>query len=261
MFETEIENPTENLEVESSVTETPEQTSAAPIVDLDSVEKFRYAGREWTPKDFQGAYMMQSDYTKKTQALSEERKYYDNLQTDLDQVKANPQLAAEFRKVYPKNFHRYLDYVTPAQAAAEMKQTQSPGKLDQAVEDRINRIESAFHEQKVAAVEAELDAKFKTLAAKYDFADEEAVIARAQALLGRGEKLTDKVWDSLWKSVHDRNLKISDQRQAEKVKKQTQVNAQGKDMGSGGGTPGSAPKVARTIKEAANFAREALEHS
>src|SRR3954464_16064772 len=88
-----------------------EQPKTPEMVDLESLEKFRYAGREMTPKELQQAVMLQSDYTRKTQQLAEERKYYDNLSADLSAVAQNPQLAAKFKEVYPEKFHDYLAYV------------------------------------------------------------------------------------------------------------------------------------------------------
>lgn len=255
MLEAEVntsEETTENLEVtEAEQPGQVEQTEQQQIVDLDSVDKFKFAGKEWTPKDFQGAYMMQSDYTKKTQALAEERKYFDNLTADLESVKSNPSLIEKFKSVYPEKFHKFLGYVQGASQPQAQKQTENAqSQIDPAFKERFERLESEIHERKVQAIEAELDAKFKGLSEKYPMADEEAVLARAQALIDRGEKLNDKIWDGLWKSVNERNQKLAEQFYAKKIKEQKTTNQKGKDIASGGGTPGQAPKVARSIKEA-----------
>lgn len=270
MFENE---GSENLE--STESESPEadasgsdaaDAKAQALIDLDTVDRFKFAGREWTPKDFQGAYMMQSDYTRKTQALSEERKYYDNLSHDLRSVKANPALAADFKRVYPEKYHAYLEYVTQAQSSnqaqgmPQQSNQQNQSSIDPQFMERFTRLESELNERKVEAASAEIDAKFKTLGEKFPYADEEAVIARAQALLERGDKLTDKVWESLFQTVHDRYKGMAEKHYSEQFKKQQSSNLKGRDVAAGGGTPGKAPKMPRTIKEASAFALQEIEN-
>jgi hypothetical protein len=232
--------PTDAPQVESSSAEQPS------LYDLDSAEKFKFQGREWTTKELQSHILRQEDYSRKTQEISQERKYYDNLSYDLEAVKNNPALADKFKSIYPDKFHSYLKYLGPA----EKTPAQNPGTgIDQSFVEEFKQLKAEITEQKVQAINAELDAKFSKLSSQYPMADEEAVIARAQALLDKGEKLTDKVWDSLWKNVHERNQKLADKYYSEKVKKQSQANAKAKDVGFGGATPGAAPVQARTIKE------------
>lgn len=253
-----VESPVESTE---PTQEQPGQETAAPsVLDIDSLEKFKYAGREMTPKELRSMMMMQSDYTKKTQSIAEERKYYDNLSADLAAVKNNPALADKFKSIYPEKFHSYLGYVTPAQAAQAQQQAQAQqyAQIDPSVMQRFQRLESDMNERAVAAINAELDAKFKGYSEKFPFADEEAAIARAQALMDRGEKITDKIWEGIWKSVHDKNETKFKQLQSEQFKKQKSANARGKDIASGGGIPGSAPVKPKTIKEASKFALEAM---
>lgn len=244
----------ENTEVNESIESTQEgsQTAEQPsqIFDLDSAEKVKFEGREWTRDELKSAYMMQSDYTKKTTALAEERKYYDNLWHDVEKVKANPSLIDQFKSVYPQSFHKALEYLDLKTAAQPQAQPQQPQNVNQDLMKRFEAIENDFKENKVKAINAELDAKFDSLSKKYTLADEEAVLARAQSMLDKGTKLTDQVWDQLWKSVHDRNQQIADKYYQSKVKQQSEANAKGKDIASGGGIPGNAPVKARSIKEA-----------
>ena len=236
-----VDSSQENL----ATSEPQEQPS---IYDLDSAEKFKWQGREWTTKELQSSYMAHSDYTRKTQALAEERKFYDNLSYDLEAVKNNPGLMQEFKRVYPEKFHSYLNYVQSKQPDTQA-QTSQQG-LDPKFVERVERLERNIHEREVAAIEAELDAKFKQYSEKYPMADEEAVIARAQALINRGDKITDQTWDNLWKSVHDRNQSLADKYYSTKVKEQKTANAKARDVGSGGGTVGRAPHAPKTIKQA-----------
>lgn len=256
------QTPEQNLEVpDSQETEATEKPAQPEMVDIDSVDKFRFAGREWTPKDFQGAYMMQSDYTRKTQALAEERRYYDNLSSDLEAVKRNPVLAEQFRTIYPEKFHNYLDYVVQRQETKQATQAVNTQGADPALMKEIQELKQDMFDRKVQSIQAELDAKFKGYTDKFPLADEEAVVARAQALLDRGEKMTDQLWERLWKSVHDRNQKLADKYYSNKVNQQKNVNSKTKDVASGGGTPGQAPKMPRTIKEASALALQEIENS
>jgi hypothetical protein len=256
----------ESEDLTSSEGASTEQTSMEQkLVELDSLERFKYAGRELTPKELQSMIMMQSDYTRKTQALAEERKYYDNLSADLAAVKANPSLAEKFKSVYPEKFHGYLDYAISQQGQGQTQQTQQQqqqqAQIDPEFKRRFDALEADLNERKQAAINAELDAKFKTLSEKYPYADEEAAIARATALLDRGEKITDKVWDGIWKSVHERNEGLFKQKYAAQFNKQKEANLKGKDGASGGGIPGQAPKQPKNIKEASRFALEELQQS
>ena len=259
-----FENEGNESEVASEPIETPEAPAPEPAsqgpVDLDSVEKFRFGGKEWTPKEFQGAYMMQADYTRKTQQLAEERKYYDNLSVDLNAVKGNPSLEAKFREVYPAKFHAYLDYV--AQKKEPGAAQNQYANIDPAYMQRFNALEADMNTRKVEAINAELDARFKSLSEKYPLADEEAAIARAQSLHAQGVKLTDQVWDKIWKAVSDKNEIVFKKYGTAQVDKQKNANQRGKDVAPGGGIPGQTPpKKPRTIKEAQALALEEFMNS
>jgi len=226
------------------------------IVELDKLEKFKFSGQDWTPKDLTGAILRQSDYTRKTQEIAQERKYYDNLSADLDAVKQNPQLMERFKQVYPEKYHNYLRYVTAEEKAAQQVQPQG---VDQQFMKRFETVENALKEQRLTAINAELDAMFDKLGKKYTYADEASVIAKAQALLDRGQRLDEKTWDAVWKSEHDRVQAHAQKMWSDKIANQKQANAKARDVASGGGIPGQAPKNPRTIKEATNLAMRDLE--
>lgn len=252
---TEIESgtpaPEENL---SPSIETPKEN---PITDLETLDKFTYGGREWTPKDLQGALMMHHDYTRKTQELAEERKYYDNLQSDLDRVKQYPELAEQFKSIYPEKYHKYLGYVYQETPKANANTNYSA--MDPAVKAQLDKFEGVYKEleqKKIEAIDAELDQKFKGLQTKYPYANEKTAITIAQALVDKKVPITDKVWDNIWKSVHDETKAIAKAQQAEETKQQKNANSRGRDIASGGGTPGQAPKLPRTVKEAAVLAMQ-----
>lgn len=247
-------------------TGTPEQPTVQQLMDLDSLEKFRFGGQEMTPKDLRDSQLRYADYTRKTKELAEERRshekersYYENLYADLETVKQRPDLVEKFKTTYPEKFHAYLDKAlgTTDPEKTEGKEPSIPKEFL----DRFDRLESDLNERKVQAINAELDHTFKALATKYPMADEESMIARGQALLARGEKLTSEVWEQIAKSVHDKFQKVAEAHYAEKIKKQTTANSQGRDIGNGGSTPDTAPHRPRRIKEAADLAMREAEAS
>jgi len=242
--------------------ESPDQAedSTPEIPELDKLEKVMYKGKEMTREDFERSFMMQSDYTKKTQALAEERKFVDNLNHDLSSVIKNPQLADEFRKIYPEKYHGVLDAVlsqskTPLQAVKNEQKAepdQAFMQKFQQLESKLSKFQKEAEEKEVAAIEAQLDATFKTLSKKYPLADEETVLARADIALKQGVKLDDKVWDKLWSAVNDRNQERYKSHYAEQVKQQKQAAEKGKDIAGGGGVPGQAP-TKMALKDVKNF--------
>lgn len=254
--ETSQEQGSESLEAGNQ-----SQEKAPSVVELDALEKFRFGGRDWTPKDLSGAILMQSDYTRKTQALAEERKFNDNLQTDLDAVKRDPSLVARFREIYPEKFHAYLDTIGVKASSSLNANTQDPQLLS-----RLEAIESEFQERKVEAISAELDAKYATLTKKYPFADEEMVTSRAMAFLDKMQKeqgskanITEAQWDMLFKQSHDRMSEMAKKFYGDRIKNQKEANQRGKDVPAGGGVPGQAPKQPRSIKEATTMALRDME--
>ena len=256
-------------EIESQGTE---GQQAQDLVDLDGVQKFKWGGQEWTPKDLQGAILRQSDYTRKTQALAEERKefgsqkrYYDNLQADLERVQADPALAEKFRQVYPEAFHKFLGYVAQQPSKPASPQENSAA-LPKDVQERLSRIDKlegtvtkmteAQRAREITAINAELDNVCKAMSEKYPFADEATVLARAEALARQGQKMTQSVWDDLWSAQHGRTEAMFKKRYSEQVSKQTQANKAGADTSPGGGIPGQKPVKARSIKEMTNLLYE-----
>lgn len=241
-------------------------TEQPDLLDLASVERFKIGEKEWTLEDLQKSILLHSDYTKKTQAIAEERKYNDALLGDLEKVKANPALAAEFKSVYPEKFHRFLGYVSNGTAQAQQgSKEQSPQlTIPPEVQDKFQKVDQFLAKAKEAEVKglmAEIDATFSKLGDKYPLAKkfENAIIAEAQSLIKDGQELNDKVWDRLWKNYHDSVIQASEEHYSGLVKKQSSSNAKGRDSGTGGGIVGQAPKVPKNIKESGEMFREHIE--
>lgn len=251
---TEESTGSESIAPESGGVETGNGKDTAPsLPEIDKYEKFKWEGKEWTAKDLKNSVLMQQDYSRKTQELAQERKFYDNLRFDLENVRKNPALEAKFREIYPEKFHNYLEWIrqtaqTPGNPQqAETKQPQ----LDPQLISRIDQIEKMVTEDKVVALEAKLEAQDKAMSSKYPMADIEAVYARAQAELNKGNKLTEETWDQIWKGDHDKHQKRYESHYKKQVETQKAAIKQGKDIASGGGIPGQAPKKTR-LKDVAD---------
>lgn len=279
----------ESLNEESDTTVKPEESTdqatdenKSELVDLSSLAKFRFEGKDWTIDDLKKSILMQSDYTRKTQALAQERQTYQqdqkfaaNLKSDLEFVLQNPDKVAEFKQVYPEKYHGILDVLLSRQQVNNQnpqgpKETPS---VNPVLENRLTKMEKILLEQerqtyeaKVEATNAAIDQVFTKMNAKYPFVDEEVVISRAQALHekakaeGNPHLLVDEqgnqkadAWDKIFKSVNENAQKRYESHYKKQVTEQKTANGKGKDIASGGGIPGQAPKR-MTIREASEHA-------
>ena len=96
------------------------------------------------------------DYTRKTQEIAQERRYFANLDADLEKVRNNPSLAEEFKRIYPEQYHNFLRYTqsnsaTRPQSAASGQAT----NVDPELMSRFERLERAHQEREVAAINSE----------------------------------------------------------------------------------------------------------
>lgn len=268
-----IQDSVEGQEVQDVGTENGSNgaTDSAPsVVDLDSLDKFKYQGREWTQDELKRSIMMNQDYTKKTQALAQERqetKYWENLRTDLDAVRKNPALMGEFMKIYPSKFHTWLDDIqsTTQTHQGQGQQAGQPqtgiANIDPGFYREFLQIKADLQEKTVQAIESDLDRKFASFEKKYPHADEQVVLAHADRLLQSGDKLTNESWDKIWKEANDRAEGRYKSFYSKQVTAQKTANKKGADVPGGGGTPGQAPRVPRTIKEATRMALDEYENS
>jgi hypothetical protein len=236
------------------------QPNAAPqtVAELERLEKFKFDGKEYTPDQLRRERMLHADYTKKTQELSKERKFYDNLRYDLEKVRKNPALIDEFRQIYPEKFHAYLEMIEArAQANQSRMGDEMSGEeradLSPEVKEKLERFESYVRDQETSKHEAILEAKFSTLSKKYPDAIEDMVLARAQSLLDHKVQLTDQVWDKLWKESHNLIQSKVNNKQKTTLEAQREANKRASDTGSNGGTPGQAPAKMK-LKDVADFA-------
>lgn len=255
------------------------------LTELEKLERFKFEGQEFTPKDIREAMMRQSDYTKKTQevaenrkAFEEEKKFYDNLSADLGHVRSNPALAEQFKRIYPEKFHSYLDVLgvggqqTDAPTASQGEQkAQSEFQLPPEIQEKLSKVDSLEqwrnsheakqYQQEVDSKEKQLEAWETEFSSKYPRADQSQVYGVLQSALDKGEikseQVTKDLMDKLYRQSHEAIEKRFESWQKEVVEKQKASHEQGRDIGKGGGTPDSAPKI-QTLKDADAAVEEAI---
>ena len=243
------------------------EAQAQAILDLEKAQKFKFGDREWTPDQLKKSIMLHSDYTKKTQEVAQTRKYYDNLEADLDFVRNSPnkqEAMQMFMETYPKAFHRYLSLIGGQEQAASLQaQSQSQSQIPPELMKDLEMVKNYVQEKETQAIEAQLDATFSSLAKKYPEGDEDIVLARAQALLDAkretepGFRITNEIWEKLWKASHDKAMAKFEAKQKGTLEKQRAANQSFKGPASGGGTPGQAP-VRMNMKQATEHAINTL---
>lgn len=231
----------------------PGEGAAPSLTDLSTLQKFKFEGQEMSYEDLKNSYLRHQDYTRKTQEIAEERKYYNALDADLDAVRKNPALMTKFREIYPEKFHSYLRYLN----SSEQSQTQAAKGADTRADlppevlSRIDQIENMVKEDKIQAIETKLEAQDRTFSEKYPMADIEAVYAKAQAAHKQGVKLTDEKWEQIWKDDQERHSKRYESHYKKQFEKQKEAQAKSKDTGAGGGTPGGSPQKVK-LKDVAD---------
>lgn len=242
---------------------------ADAVSELEKLGKFKFQGKEWTAEDLKKAVLRQEDYTRKTQKLAEEGKYQKNLYWDLKSVRESPHLAAQFRQLYPKEYHSLVDQVLEEMQSTGLQQgqQQSPNAtepkylpIDPDVMSRFEKIEAGVREKEISAIESQLetwDAKFTD---KYKLADQESVYAKAEALYDARKaedpnfKFTEELWEKLYKADNDRHTQRYEGHYRTLQKSQLDAGLKGRDVASGGGTPSQGPKEYKTIREARDAA-------
>lgn len=247
----------------------PDPGGAAPsITELEKLERVRFQGQEWTPKDLERALMRQKDYTQKTQSLSEERKsfegerkFYENLHADLRIITGSDQahrdqLISEFVKLYPQKFHGALRQALSQ--SSPVQQTQQ--HTDVELLGRVAHLEKFYHSQEVAKERTRIDQTVSNLSKQFPDAIPEMAIGRVFEAYNKlletdpNAKLTEDMWKESFKTVEQQLKSWSDNRQKALIKKQQAANAKGAAPVSGGGTVGRAPPKFKSLKDVTDFA-------
>lgn len=215
------------------------------VLDLSKVDKFILNGKEMTLKQLESERMMQADYQRKTQEIAEVRKYSENFQADFRSVLDNPNLLGEFKKIYPVQYHQAVEH-----ALSRMSRSQEPQQgtttqdqlVKQLVEDAVGPIRTELDQYKTDAAVKQLDGIFSEMKGKFPQADEEFVLARLQMMKDQDVQINKAKVEEVFKHFHERDQKAKETYHMEQLNKQKQANAKAKDVPSGGGIPGQAPK-------------------
>jgi hypothetical protein len=205
----------------------------------------------------------QADYTKKTQTFAQERQQWTrssqaikdgSVEADLEKVRSGQASIADFKRVYHKDFHHYVDQLIGQQQNRKGQNQQ--GGIDPAFLNDVNQIKQQFHQMQTDAIDKELEVKEAEFTKKYPFADPAAAYMQAEAILdnknqnGLKPEITSREWDAIWKAANDKQSERFKQYQSNLVKGQRTQNAKSRDVGAGGGIPGQAPVRPKNIKQA-----------
>lgn len=255
-------NVDHNALATAAVAGTQEPAAAAPeatpsLTELDGLSEFTFQGEKYTPDQLHKMFNEHKSYAEQISDAKKEREYIDNLQIDLDNVLADPRLADKFKATYPKKFHSILDryLATGGQAQAQSQPAQNatlPREFQNEfmnVKERLSQFEQRAFQAEVESANAKIEAIVPKLLEKYEYAVEDVVYMRAEQALQAGQKLTEKTWERIVRESHEQNQKRSDRVNGAKLKAQLEAGQRGKDIGSGGATPGQAP-VKRTFDQA-----------
>jgi hypothetical protein len=240
-------------------TEAPEQVAkdktpdAEAVFDLSKAQKVRFEGKDWTPEEIKKHLMRQEDYTRKTQAIAEERKYFDNLTADLESVKRNPALISEFKRIYPEKYHRFVDVLGLTEKKEEPGQKPA---VPQEYLERIERIEQTFTQREKEAFNAKLEVIEQGLQKKFSYANLTDVYGAADTFFKENgiqpNQVDEKMLEPFFKASHEYNVSQFKKWQEEQLKTTREVNKSASDIGRGGGTPGQAPKKYRRLEDVAD---------
>jgi hypothetical protein len=236
------------------------------LIDLDKAEKFKFEGREWSKEELRKAYLRQEDYSKKTASLAEERKawkaeqeaekkFVENLYYDLNAVKNDPRLVAEFLKTYPQKYHGYLkDVLGETREPQGEEKSQKAPQYDVALMSEVQQLKSYVHQQEVAKNTQQINSYMETFSKKYPEAIPELALATIYEAHNSGEAVSEEMFERAFKQSSDLMETRFKAKYSDLVKKQTAANKKGQDVDAGGGTPGKAPQKFKSLDEVTKYA-------
>lgn len=214
-----------------------------------------------TPKELKDSFMMRSDYTKKTQELSETRKYAENFHADLKSVVGNPRLLDEMKKVYPPEYVQITEQILSlikSQPDGQGKPQSSDPSLSLPKEvlerlEKVDRWENQMREQSTQAMLEQIDSLHERMAKKYPYADSDVVDRRIEVAIDRGlvikpENLA-QIYENAYKMHHNDLKSRLDSQAKQKVEEQVNAGKKARDIGAGGSVPQNAPKKYKKFSE------------
>lgn len=246
------------------------------LLDLSSLGKKIKIGEDvYTPEELKKSMLRWSDYTKKTQALSVEKKqaeqaqrFADNFQFDLEKVLQDPdKWESSFRKMYPKSYQAVYDKIkdkfSGQSRETEYEETETPQmdprtskllKVIESMDSRLSNYEQQSRQAQLEKAEATLDKTITKMKSKYDLGSAKANAKLENLVLSRAQMMdsdpNESDFEELYKEEYEELLWIAKEHGEKQFRSQQSANNQAKDTAKGGGTPSAAPVTPKTFKEA-----------
>lgn len=262
-------------EIESQETRTPQATEhqgtrqeqareASEIAELERIERFKFQGKEYTPKELGVLLAREKEqekaFTQKMQALAEERKSWESSRTqnqkfddalafDLEKVRQNPQLAQEFIRTYPESYHRHLKAVLSSTSDSQSS-TQAQPHVPVELMSQVQQLQTYVQAQEVAKAEVEIERDLTKALSQFKYASRKEVLADVFEFHnslpvgpnGRKPPVPPELWIKAAEASHNDRVEWGKTYQKDLQQQQKTANTKARDVGSGGGTPGQAPK-------------------
>lgn len=226
-------------------------------IDLDAASSWKFQGETYTPDQWTEIHSKANQYGEASKYIEEDKRYWANVNYDIEKVLKDPSRAEDFKQVYPERFHVLLDRVLNSNQRQDVVQGETNNVLPREIgeklsdyERRLQQFEQKAFQAEVQAASARIDAILPNLLKKYELADQEKVLFEAEKFLNKGGKLTDAVWERLVREDHQRTTARADKFYQAKLKSQLTQAEKGKDTGAGGATPGAAPVKPKSLSEA-----------
>ena len=260
----------------------PDSSSSSNVIDLDKAERFRWEGKEMTPKDLKEGFYRQQDYTKKTQAIAEQRrqqtqaiaeerrqfeeerrqymaeresteKYESNIDADIQHVLRDPSMIDKFKEIYPQKYHAKVEQALRQTFGEE----NSPKRNENLLEQRLRSIEGKFQSQDMErakqAFEKDvqsnteiLESNIARLSTKYPNADEDSVLARAEYMASdiQKDQNFEKNFSQLLEKLYKENNQFHEERYKKIYSQKVEQQKQANTRGRDIGKGGATPQAA-----------------
>lgn len=234
-----------------------QEAQAPSVTDLDGLSEFQFQGNKYTPEQLLSIVNEHKNLSETAKQRQEREELDAHFEADRVRLLKDPSLADLFRQKYPQRYHWILDFLPQGQRPQPAQPNAAPNALPpelaetiRDLKERVSFYDNQALEASVVKANAQLDQITKPLFEKFNLADEDAVFAKADALLQQKVKLTDKVWERIVRESHEKIQKRYDQHQGSIIKQQVEKGRRAADVGPGGATPGQAPQRARSFAEA-----------
>lgn len=232
------------------------EAQAPSVTDIDGLSEFQFQGEKYTPERLNEIVNGFKKYSETARTREEREEFDKHFEVDRARLLKDPMLADQFRQKYPKEYHWILDFLPREQRqeqAPPAAQNALPPEFLKEIEDLKawkQTQEQRTFQAEVKNAQSQIDKVTDPLFKKFPMADQDAVFAKADALLTSGTRLTDKTWERLIRENHESAQKRWDQFQGAQIKQQVEKGKRAADVGPGGSTPGQAPVKPRTFDEA-----------